>query len=157
MTPRLEGIAKQRLEKLERIRARGIDPYPNRYKRTHTTAQAIALLNEQENNAKADVISLEVAGRIMAHRKMGPLSFMDIRDGSGKIQLMIDKKSLDDANQELLKDLDIGDIIGASGVLFRTKTNEPTVRVTTLTILAKSLHPLPEKWHGLSDTDTRYR
>ena len=157
MTSRLERITKQRLEKLERIRARGIDPYPHRYHRSHTTEQAVALLEQHEITPKADVISISIAGRITAIRKMGLISFMDLRDGSGKIQLMIDSQFIDKEEEALFKDLDIGDIIGASGVLFRTKSGEPTVKAAIITLLAKSLKPLPEKWHGLQDIDTRYR
>jgi len=158
MTSRLERIAQQRLQKLERLRTRGTNPYPYRHQRTHTTQQAIDLLKKQEAASdEVRVVTIMVAGRIMAHRRMGTFSFIDLRDGSGKIQLMIDRQFLDETNKELLKDLDIGDIILADGVLFRTKTGEPTVRVGILTLLAKSLRPLPEKWHGLSDIDTRYR
>ena len=157
MTSRLERIAEQRQEKLDRIRARGINPYPHRYHRSHTTRQAISLLEEHEAAPEADVVSITVAGRIVAHRSMGPISFMDLRDGSGKIQLMIDKQFLGETYRELLKDLDIGDIIGAGGVIFRTRSGEPTVKAENITLLSKSLKPLPEKWHGLSDVDTRYR
>ncbi len=157
MTSRLERIAEQRQEKLDRIRARGINPYPHRYHRSHTTRQAIALLEKHEAAPEADTASITVAGRIVAHRSMGPISFMDLRDGSGKIQLMIDKQFLGETYRELLKDLDIGDIIGAGGVLFRTRSGEPTVKAENITLLSKSLKPLPEKWHGLSDVDTRYR
>ncbi|HCP60199.1 MAG TPA: lysine--tRNA ligase, partial [Dehalococcoidia bacterium] len=157
MTSRLERIAEQRQEKLDRIRARGINPYPHRYHRSHTTRQAIALLKEHETAPEADAVSITVAGRIVAHRSMGPISFMDLRDGSGKIQLMIDKQFIGETYRELLKDLDIGDIIGAGGVLFRTRSGEPTVKAENITLLSKSLKPLPEKWHGLSDVDTRYR
>ena len=157
MTSRLDRIARKRREKLDKIRARGINPYPYRYHRSHTTEQAMALLKQQETKPKADVVSIMVAGRIMAHRNMGPMSFLDLRDGFGKIQLMIDKQFSGKDNIELLKNLDIGDIVGAGGVLFRTKSGEPTVKVAHLTLLAKSLQPLPEKWHGLSDIDKRYR
>jgi len=157
MTSRLERIAEQRQEKLDRIRARGINPYPHRYHRSHTTRQAIALLKEHEAAPEADAVSITVAGRIVAHRSMGPISFMDLRDGSGKIQLMIDKQFLGETYRELLKDLDIGDIIGAGGVIFRTRSGEPTMKAENITLLSKSLKPLPEKWHGLSDVDTRYR
>ncbi len=157
MTSRLERITQQRLEKLEKLRAQGINPYPHRYHRSHTTEEAIELLEQQEKSPKANVVSIMVAGRITARRNMGPISFLDLRDGSGKIQLMMDKQFLNKDNVELLKNLDIGDIVGANGVLFRTKRGEPTIKVSSLTLLAKSLQPLPEKWHGLSDTDTRYR
>ncbi|MFC2060684.1 lysine--tRNA ligase [Chloroflexota bacterium] len=169
MASRLESIAQQRLEKLERLRERGIDPYPRRYQRTHTTQEAINLLKESTaseqpqtaeeikvSGLKPSAPSVTVAGRITARRKMGKIVFMDLRDSSGKIQLLCGELLNDDQNQ-LLKEIDIGDIIGASGRLFHTKTKEPTIAVSDLTLLAKSLQPLPEKWHGLSDVDTRYR
>jgi lysyl-tRNA synthetase class 2 len=157
MTSRLERISQQRLEKLNRIRALGINPYPPRYHCSHTAEQAIALLEQNEVAPKADVISIDVAGRITAIRKMGPISFIDLRDGSGKIQLMIDEQFIDKADKEMVRELDIGDIVGTSGVLFRTKSGEPTVKAAMITLLAKSLKPLPEKWHGLQDIDARYR
>ena len=157
MTPRLDRITQQRLEKLERIRARGINPYPHRYHRSHTTEQAVALLKQKEEGlTKAEEVS--VAGRIMAIRRMGKSAFLDIRDNSGKIQLLFqDIDRFDKEDLALFKDLDIGDIIGVEGNLLRTKSGEATVRVGNFTLLAKSLQPLPEKWHGLSDTEKRYR
>jgi len=158
MTSRLDNINEQRRQKLERLRARGIDPYPHRYQRTHTTQEAIDLLQKQETAPETRVVAIMVAGRIMAIRKMGKSSFLDIRDSSGKIQLLFQNTNqLDEEDLELFKDLDIGDIIGVEGTLLRTKSGEPTVRVGDFTLLAKSLQPLPEKWHGLSDIDKRYR
>ncbi len=156
MTSRLEYINKQRLEKLERIRARGVDPYPRRYHRSHTTQQAIALLDKREESGKSDTPVVNVAGRITASRSMGKISFVDIRDGSGKLQLYFSRERLGE-EYKTLKDFDIGDFMGASGRLFRTKSGEPTLDVDSFAMLAKSLQPLPEKWHGLSDTDKRYR
>jgi len=157
MTSRLDNIAKQRREKLERIRARGINPYPHRYRRSHTSQEAIALLKEQEES-RNDATEISIAGRITARRKMGKSAFVDIRDGSGKIQLLFQTtRPSGEGNLELFNELDIGDIIGISGKLFRTKSGEPTVEVTKFTLLAKSLQPLPEKWHGLSDVELRYR
>jgi len=158
MTSRLERITQQRLEKLERLRALGLNPYPHRYHRSHTTKEAIELLEQPEkgSNITSNVV-VNVAGRVTAQRLMGKISFLDLRDGSGKIQLYCHKENLRKKDLALLKELDIGDIIGASGKLFRTKTGEPSIEVASLTLLAKSLQPLPEKWHGLSDTDTRYR
>jgi len=157
MTSRLERISQQRQQKLERIRSTGTNPYPTRYPRSHTTQQAIALLEKKESGlTQREKVS--VAGRIMANRSMGKSTFMDIRDGSGKIQLLFQNTDQFNENKlKLFKDLDIGDIIGVRGDLLRTKTGEPTVRVGDFTLLAKSLRPLPEKWHGLSDVDTRYR
>ncbi len=158
MTSRLDRIAEQRRQKLDRIRTRGIDPYPNKGHRTHTAQEAIDLLKKQETAPEARVVTIVVAGRIMAHRKMGAISFMDLRDGSGKIQLLFQNiNQFDKKLRELFEDLDIGDIIDAGGVLFRTKRGEPTVEVAHFTLLAKSLQPLPEKWHGLVDVDMRYR
>ncbi len=157
MTSRLDRIVQQRQEKLDRIRARGTNPYPHRYHRSHTAQEAVILLkqNEEGLTSKEEV---SVAGRIMAIRRMGKSSFVDVRDGSGKIQLLFqDIDRFDDKLRELFKDLDIGDIIGAEGNLLRTKSGEPTVWVGDFTLLAKSLRPLPEKWHGLSDVDMRYR
>ncbi len=157
MTSRLDRITQQRLEKLEGIRARGIDPYPRRYHRSHTTQEAVALLEQKEKGLTTED-KVSVAGRIMAIRRMGKSSFADILDGSGKIQLLFQNINLfDEELRELFKDLDIGDFIGVEGNLLRTKSGEPTVSVEKFTLLAKSLHPLPEKWHGLSDVDTRYR
>jgi lysyl-tRNA synthetase class 2 len=158
MTSRLDRIARKRREKLDKIRARGINPYPYRYHRSHTTEQAIALLKQQEESCdKAEAPVVNLAGRVMASRLMGKVSFLDIRDSSGKIQLYFRSDLLGQDDLKLLKDTDIGDIIGVSGGLFRTKSGEPTLEVENLTLLAKSLQPLPEKWHGLSDIDKRYR
>lgn len=157
MTPRLEHIAQQRLEKLDRIRARGNNPYPSNYHRSHTAQEAITLLKQNEEGlTQKDVVN--VAGRITARRLMGKSAFVDIHDGSGKIQLLFqDINKFDEEQIQLFNDLDIGDIIGVEGNLLRTKSGEPTVRIGAFTLLAKSLHPLPEKWHGLSDIDMRYR
>jgi lysyl-tRNA synthetase class 2 len=167
MPSRLDDINEQRQQKLERLRARGINPYPNRYPQTHTTQEAIAQLEAMEapeapQRARTRVSGKEtgpvsVAGRITAMRKMGKSSFLDIRDGSGKIQLLFQHGNFSEKQQALFKELDIGDIIGVSGNLLRTRTGEPTIAVGAFTLLSKSLQPLPEKWHGLSDTDKRYR
>ncbi|MFC2072170.1 lysine--tRNA ligase [Chloroflexota bacterium] len=167
MTSRAEHITQQRLEKLRRIRARGIEPYPHRYHRSHTAQQAVEQLQEWESkddtekaaDRLAEKDRANITGRIMAIRRMGKSSFFDIRDGSGKLQLLFQSTNelLDDDDLQLFKDLDIGDIIGVEGPLLRTKSGEPTVWVEKFTMLAKSLRPLPEKWHGLSDIDIRYR
>jgi lysyl-tRNA synthetase class 2 len=158
MPSRREAINEQRRLKLERLRARGIDPYPHRFEQKHTTLDAIKLLETHEAQKKDfSQEKVGVAGRITAIRKMGKASFIDIRDGSGKIQLLFQTGSFNEVQQELFKDLDIGDIIGVEGTLLRTRTGEPTISITGFTLLAKSLQPLPEKWHGLSDTETRYR
>lgn len=157
MPEKKERIPEQRLQKLANIRALGVNPYPSSYKRTHTTSQAVELLVQAEKNGKTEADEVIVAGRVTANRLMGKVTFIDIRDDSGKIQLFISKNEIDEQSTALLKELDIGDIVGAKGVVFRTRSNEPTIRVKELTLLSKSLQPLPEKWHGLSDVELRYR
>ncbi|UCG54514.1 MAG: lysine--tRNA ligase [Dehalococcoidia bacterium] len=156
MPTRLERITRQRLGKLEYIRGRGIEPYPHRYTPSHTNAQAAALLNQKRKSSKS-LTAVTITGRVKAQRRMGKIYFLDIYDASGKLQLYIPRNQISADNLELLHNLDIGDFIGASGRLFMTKTGEPTLEVETLTLLAKSLRPLPEKWHGLHDVDTRHR
>jgi len=157
MTSRLDRIAQQRQQKLDRMRQRGINPYPYGYHRSHTTQQAIDLLKQQEEKSQTEAPVVSLGGRIMANRPMGKTSFLDLRDGSGKIQLYFRKDLLGEESYKMLRELDIGDIIGVSGKLLRTKSGEPTLEVENFTLLAKSLQPLPEKWHGLSDVDKRYR
>jgi lysyl-tRNA synthetase class 2 len=153
MTSRLERITEQRLDSLNRIRARGIDPYPHSYHPSHTIREAITLF-EQQGQGSQDI---SLAGRIMSKRSIGKMSFLDIRDSSGKIQLSLRYDILGREKYELLQDIDIGDIIGAKGKLFRTKAGELTLEVSDFAMLCKSLRPLPEKWHGLADVETRYR
>ena len=153
MTSRLERITEQRLDSLGRIRARGIDPYPHSYHPSHTIKEATALFEQQSESPQ----SISLAGRIISRRSIGKMSFLDIRDSSGKIQLCLRYDLLGRERYELLQDIDIGDIIGASGELFRTKAGELTLQVSDFTILCKSLRPLPEKWHGLADVEKRYR
>ena len=157
MTSRLDSIAKQRLKKLDRFRALGINPYPHRYHRSHTTQQVIALLEQQEESSQTETIAVNIAGRVVANRPMGKATFLDIRDGSGKVQVYFRRDLVGAESYKLLNDIDIGDIIGVSGKPFRTKAGEPTIEAEGFTPLAKSLRPLPEKWHGLSDTEKRYR
>lgn len=153
MTSRLERITEQRLDSLNRIRARGIDPYPHSYHPSHTVREAIALFEQQGERSQ----DISLAGRIMSRRSIGKMSFLDIRDGSGKIQLSLRYDLLGKEKYEFLQDIDIGDIIGAKGKLFRTKAGELTLGVSDFAMLSKSLRPLPEKWHGLADVEKRYR
>lgn len=161
-TRELSDLLRQRRLKLERLRERGIDPFPRRAERTHTAAQAVRMLEEwKENKGEGGPPQVvKVCGRMMSVRVMGKASFAHIDDGSGRIQLYLrlGKDGVDEETYELFRrDLDIGDIIQAEGTLFFTRTGEPSLKVTTLTLLAKSLRPLPEKWHGLKDVEIRYR
>jgi lysyl-tRNA synthetase class 2 len=153
MTSRLERITEQRLDSLNRIRARGVDPYPHSCHLSHTIREVIVLF-EQQGDSSQDV---SLAGRVMSRRSIGKMSFLDIRDSSGKIQLSLRYDLLGKEKYEFLQDIDIGDIIGAKGRLFRTKSGELTLEVSDFAMLSKSLRPLPEKWHGLADVEKRYR
>ena len=158
MPERGDELLRSRIDKLERLRQQGIDPFPPRFSRTSTAQEALALLeggeHQQESEGRAGPVS--VAGRIMALRAMGKAAFIDLRDGSGKIQAHLRRDFLED-QYGIVKELDLGDFVGVTGLLFRTRTGEITVEARQLTVLAKSLRPLPEKWHGLRDIELRYR
>ena len=155
---RLKHIAQQRLEKLEKIRGLGINPYPNSYHRSHTTREAVTLYAQIETSPQTiPNPELSLAGRITAIRFMGKIAFFDISDSSGKIQVYFSHDLLGKEKYDFLHEIDIGDIIGAKGKLFRTKTGEITLEVNDFALLSKSLQPLPEKWHGLVDVEKRYR
>ena len=147
-----------RRNKLERLRERGIDPYPPRYRRACDNAAAIALFEavESETRSAADAEGLSLAGRVVALRNMGRSAFLDIQDESGSIQVLYRRNNLGE-DFELLKDLDIGDHLGVKGNLIRTRTGEITIDASGAAIIAKGMRPLPEKYHGLRDTETRYR
>lgn len=151
-------LIQARLDKLQRLRERGIDPYPARFKPTSNSAIARATLDvvesEQGEGAKSDTLIL--AGRMMARRGMGKAAFIDLKDSSGTIQLHLRQDVLGD-DYALLDDLDLGDIIGAEGPVFRTRRGEPSIEVQTLTVLTKSIRPLPDKWAGLTDIEKRFR
>lgn len=154
MSKRLENINQQRADKVQKLRQQGINPYPNRYNRTHTAQEAKALF-EQDKVAPATAFAL--AGRIVAHRDMGKAAFIDLQDGSGKIQAYFGSDKIGAEKYASVQELDLGDFIGVSGELFRTRRGEITINVSDFTLLAKSLQPLPEKWHGLVDVEKRYR
>lgn len=147
----------QRRDKLKSLRESGI-AFPNDFLPSH---QAGALHAEHDGSEKADFdareIEVSIAGRLMSRRDMGKTTFAGLRDVSGEIQLFVNKAAAGEETYDAFGSLDIGDIIGASGVLFMTKTGELSVKVKSLQLLTKSLRPLPEKFHGLSDTETRYR
>ena len=156
MSPRLEKITQQRLDKLDKLRSQAINPYPPRCKRSHTIAQALELFPKEEQ-AQPPTEILHLVGRIMSHRRMGKATFADIRDGSGKIQVYFKQDNIGPDKYTMLQELDIGDFIEVEGPLFRTHTGEGTLKCSGFTLLAKSLDPLPEKWHGLVDSEKRYR
>jgi lysyl-tRNA synthetase class 2 len=138
-----------RREKLETLRAQGIEPFGTGFDVTGSVAEVRAKFSEGE--------TLRVAGRITAHRDMGKSHFLDLRDATGRIQIYIHAKEVGPELTELFRLLDIGDFIGVEGECFVTKSGEPTLKVRTFRLLAKALRPLPEKWHGLQDVEARYR
>ncbi len=152
----LKKLMEERLAKLRALKEAGIEPYPHRFKKKHYAG----VLQEKYTKLKRGEhtrVRVIVAGRIRSIRLMGKASFLDIEDSTGKIQLYFQQDKLGKANYKLIKKLDIGDFIGARGVLFKTKTGELTVNVSGFTILAKALRPLPSNWFGLKDPELRYR
>jgi len=147
----LHELLQIRLDKIRDLRSRGIEPYGGRFERT---ALAQAIKDEFESMEGKDV---RVAGRIMAKRGHGKAGFANLQDPSGNIQLYFKSDDLGEEQYELYEKCDIGDIVGIWGQVFRTKRGEISVAVSRMEYLAKSLHPLPEKWHGLKDVELRYR
>lgn len=144
-------VDNNRTEKLDKLRALGVNPYPYSYE---VTATAMDIKSDYDSFEGKSVSS---AGRILRRRGMGKLGFMDVSDASGKIQVMLSDDSLDEDSKSLVKLLDIGDIIGVFGDVTKTQKGEISILAKKVTILSKSLRILPEKFHGLSDTELRYR
>jgi len=150
-------IIEERRGKLRALRQAG-NAFPNDFRRTHLAADVHALGADKENNElEAAGHEAVVAGRMMLKRVMGKASFATIQDMSGRLQLYITRDALGEAVYDAFKHWDLGDIVGAAGTLFRTKTGELSLKVTALRLLSKSLRPLPEKFHGLTDQEQRYR
>jgi lysyl-tRNA synthetase, class II len=147
-----------RLARIEAMRARGEDPYPVRFDRSHTLIEVREHWDTRiETGAASDEV-VRVAGRIVLLRAQGKLVFATVRDGTGSLQLFVDKSELgDDAFARFGDEIERGDWVGVEGTVMKTKRGELSVNVKTFTLLSKSLRPLPEKWHGLADTDTRFR
>jgi len=143
------SLIDQRKAKLRALRAKGIDPFRNKFTPTEKCAEARAHYVEGRQVA--------VAGRISAHRDMGKSMFIDVRDQSGRLQVYAQKDVLGDEQFDIFRHLDVGDFLGACGTLFKTRTGEVSIRLASFVILAKALRPPPEKWHGLADTEVRYR
>jgi len=148
MEPENELIALRR-EKLKTLRARGVEPFG----RAFDTSGSIAELRERFKEGE----TLRAAGRMTAHRDMGKSHFVDLRDATGRLQIYVHEKEIGADAMEIFNLLDLGDFIGVEGACFLTKTGEPTLKAHKFELLAKSLRPPPEKWHGLQDVETRYR
>jgi lysyl-tRNA synthetase class 2 len=156
----------ERRAKLAQLRAKAADAgpgeaasvYPNDFRRDSLAGQLHAAFGDRDAEwLEANPARVQVGGRMLFKRVMGKASFAKIADRTGQIQLFLQQDSVGPEVYEAFKNWDVGDILGASGVLFRTKTNELSVRVDQLRLLVKSLRPMPDKWHGLADTETRYR
>jgi len=145
-----------RRQKLADLREKGVEPYPYRFERSHSNEELQDKYRPLTDGEETQDV-VRVAGRIMARRDTGKLQFIDLLDATGKIQLFISKATIGEAAFETLSLLDIGDFIGAEGAVRRTKKGELSVAVTSWELLSKSLRPLPDKWHGLEDVETRYR
>ena len=157
MSDRESDQIRQRRDKLDALRAAG-NPYPNDFRRSAHASQI------HRDHADDDVetllekgVQVRVAGRMMSRRVMGKSSFADLRDVSDRIQLFIKRDALPEGDYAIFKQWDVGDILGAAGTVFRTRSGELSVAVDSIRLLSKCLRPLPEKWHGLADTETRYR
>ena len=153
----VDALIEQRRAKLQALRDKGV-AFPNDFRRNVMAAELHAEYAQSDNAAlEAQPRRVKVAGRMMAKRIMGKASFATVLDMSARMQLFIQRDSVGEAAYDEFKTYDIGDILGAEGVLFRTKTGELSVKVDSVRLLTKSLRPLPEKFHGLTDTETRYR
>jgi lysyl-tRNA synthetase class 2 len=154
----LNDQRQQRLKKLEVLREMGIQPYGTRFVTSDRAGELIRAHGEKSKEAlEQERIRCTMAGRIIALRRFGKAAFAALQDGADRLQVYLKKDTLGDDQHRLCEQLDLGDWIGVSGVLFRTRTNELTIEVRDLTFLSKALRPLPEKWHGLTDVETRYR
>jgi lysyl-tRNA synthetase class 2 len=148
------SLIEQRKAKLAALNAKGLNPFMNKFTPDTECGEARSKFEAGELTEGAPVA---VAGRITAHRDMGKSQFMDLKDTSGRVQIYAQKNVLGDAQYDLFKHLDMGDFIGVKGTMFRTKTGEPSVKVESFTIVGKALRPPPTGWHGLEDTEIRYR
>jgi lysyl-tRNA synthetase class 2 len=155
---RESDLLRQRRENYEELIKLGVDPYPHRFDRTHTIDELVSAHDPRSGEElEAAQIRTRTAGRITAIRSFGKANFLVISDGRARIQVYIRKDSLSERDFAIFRLLDFGDFVGVEGRLFRTKTNELTIWGSTLEFLAKCFLPLPEKWHGLTDVETRYR
>ena len=147
-------LIEQRRANLKELEDLGVKPFTNKFTPSVSCAEA---RSKYEAGEFSDETEIFVAGRITAHRDMGKTQFMDVKDGSGRIQIFANKKVLGDDQFEVVKCLDLGDFMGVRGLLFTTRTGEISVKAQEITVLSKALRPMPAKWEGLSDTETRYR
>jgi lysyl-tRNA synthetase class 2 len=148
----------QRIKKLDQLRAAGVPPYGTRFDAKDRVSDLIKLHGQKtKETLEGEKIACTIAGRVVALRRFGKAAFAVLQDGADRLQIYLKKDLLSEKASTVTEQLDLGDWIGVTGTLFRTKTNEFTVEVHDLSFLSKALRPLPEKWHGLTDVETRYR
>ncbi len=152
-----DELLRQRQERLAQIRALGFDPYGKAFDFSHTIPQILESYGSKTVDELAGKVEVRVAGRILTVRRMGKAGFLHLLQNGEKLQIYVKKDALSETAYQLYELLDIGDIIGVDGYLFRTKTGELSIHVDDLTFLSKIMLALPEKWHGLEDVETRYR
>ncbi|MEC0228813.1 lysine--tRNA ligase [Paenibacillus alba] len=147
-----------RRNKLDELRGLGVDPFGSKFVRTHTSKDILtAYQDKTKDELDAEAVEVSIAGRIMQKRSMGKASFAHLQDITGKIQIYVREDALEAAIYQAFDLLDLGDIVGVKGIVFKTKTGETSIKVQSLEVLTKSLLPLPDKFHGLSDVELRYR
>jgi lysyl-tRNA synthetase class 2 len=152
----LDELRAIRRAKVDALRRTGVDPYPDRFDRTASSGALRTRFGDLSPSAETGVVE-RVAGRVMLSRRMGKLQFLTLRDGDGTVQLFVSKSVIGDDGFEAVKEVDIGDWVGAEGEVITTKAGELSIRAISLQLLSKAIRPLPDKWRGLSDVDTRYR
>ena len=153
-----ERIEQERRQKRADLEELGVNVYPTRFDRSHTVSEAFdAFQSRSAEELESDPVRVKTAGRIVAVNKFGKAGFLRLSDGAGRLQVYVRRDEVEGDSFAIYKKLDLGDFIGVEGTMFRTKTDELTVKVKKLTFLSKALKPLPEKWHGLADVETRYR
>ncbi|MFZ9518097.1 MAG: lysine--tRNA ligase, partial [Ilumatobacteraceae bacterium] len=152
----LENFRERRLAEIAALRASGVNPYPYRFDRTHTLGEIRAAHGALEAGTETSEV-VAITGRVMLKRNQGKLMFLTVRDRSDEIQLFVSKSVVGDDSFDTIATLDLGDWVGASGTVMTTRKGELSVKTTEMQLLAKALRPMPDKWHGLSDVDTRFR
>ncbi|MBW2022631.1 MAG: lysine--tRNA ligase [Deltaproteobacteria bacterium] len=151
-------LVKERLQKAEKLRSMGVNPYPTGFRPSTTIDQVWSNYGQWDRERlEREKVQVVLAGRIMSMRDFGKASFLHIKDGTGRLQVYVRKDQVGNDAFEIFKLMDIGDFLGVKGTLFRTRTGELTILAHEIKLLCKAIRPLPEKWHGLTDVETRYR
>ena len=151
-------LVKERLQKAEKLRSMGVNPYPTGFRPSTTIDQVWSNYGQWDRERlEREKVQVVLAGRIMSMRDFGKASFLHIKDGTGRLQVYVRKDQVGNDAFEIFKLMDIGDFLGVKGTLFRTRTGELTILAHEIKLLCKAIKPLPEKWHGLTDVETRYR